>query len=279
MVSDVHLPQRTPEEKAFLLRGTRPPFSDGAPADVLFLCGDVGNPQSQDYERFLKRVADLYALVLLVPGNHEYVWTSEPVSSGSLARVGWRPDFDGIKARLDSFELRLGGRLKVLDDGRRIRLPGVLVGGATLWTNVAPSDDEALALKLRSSYAWFRGREFEPDDVRSIHRSHVRALQDVAEEANREQLEACFLTHHCPWGLASRKMESVYVTDLPRERPGLFVHPVRTWCYGHTHRPFDGFVGSGSCRLLSNPMGYPRENISYDRRKRLCFALPQSTSP
>jgi hypothetical protein len=271
LVSDVHLPQRTPEERAHLLGGSKPPFTDGPPSDVLFLCGDVGSPLSSDYERFLRRLTGFYSLVLLVPGNHEYVWDGRST----------RPDFQDVTSRLEEIQLRCGN-LRVLDEGAKVELPGstdglkVVVSGATLWTNVAPRDDQALSEKLSRSYAWYRGRAFEPDDVRALHRAHIRGLRSSIREAASNGNEICLLTHHCPWGIPSKKMESVYVTDLPHTNPEMFLPPVKSWCYGHTHRPFDGQLGSTDCRLVSNPIGYPAERLPFDRRKRLCFALPPS---
>lgn len=275
LVSDVHLPQRTPEERAHLLSGSKSPFTDGPPSEVLFLCGDVGNPFSGDYERLLKRLSGFYDAVLLVPGNHEYVW------DGASAR----PDFEDVVTQLQSLQLRCGN-LKVLDSGATADFsagPGdakkITVAGATLWTDVASRDDQALSEKLARSYAWYRGRSFEPDDVRSLHRSHLRGLLSSIREAASVDNDVCLLTHHCPWGIPSKKMESVYVTDLPHTNPEMFLPPVKAWCYGHTHRPFDGRLGSTDCRLVSNPMGYPAERLPFDRRKRLCFATQVSSRP
>lgn len=234
------------------------------------------------YERFLQRATDCYSLVVLVPGNHEYVHDGKPTATAPWGK----PSFDRIDDRLRQLELRLD-RLRVLtapETHLRVSLPAVGKGerrtpsltllGATLWSDVDPRDDEAASQKLSASYAWFRGRALEPDDLRRLHRSQVAGLRRSIRKASvlardPEEHEICVLTHHCPWGKARGKLESLYVTDLPASAPDLFLPPVRTWCYGHTHKPYDGRVGS--CRLVSNPLGYPKERLPLNRRLRLSF--------
>jgi hypothetical protein len=49
-------------------------------------------------------------------------------------------------------------------------------------------------------------------------------------------------------------------------------HQISVWCHGHTHTNND-FLAEGGCRVISNQLGYPKEQASIGFRNDLVVEL------
>lgn len=192
VASDVHLPHHA--------NVVFPKYQFRNPADVLFLCGDVGPPLSESYSHFLQQQCAQHEVVLLVPGNHEYVRRpNHPCDT-----------WERIEQRLLDLELR-NDRLCLLQSRYvELSLRGskrMVVAGATLWTDVQDNtkDNTAMAERLAQKYAFIRGRSVQPDDIRAMHRRDLRFFDEVVNrvvpslKARDHNLQGVILqSHHCP---------------------------------------------------------------------------------
>lgn len=127
-----------------------------------------------------------------------------------------------------------------------------IVGGC-LWSSF--DNDPLVQLKARNRINDFRLiKGFDPDRVVQIHRSHKERI--FASKAE------IVVTHFPPThGAVAEKfrgdpLNGYFVNRLDEE---IMNSNKKLWLCGHTHNRFDYMVGN--CRVVSNPLGYPGENM------------------
>jgi Icc-related predicted phosphoesterase len=233
IISDVHMEFHADGGRSFL--ETLPVTSD-----VLVVAGDLA------VFRDRSRVRKIFELlcrnrkkVYFVLGNHEYY--------GSLPRT--------VDLLIETIEKEIPN-LCVLRPGRVDHLDGRRVLGATLWFR----DDPMNAVYAPQLNDFGTIKKFVP----WVYEQNAAALRFFEKELQPDDI---VITHHLP---SSRSVHSAYsgstinrfflcdVEDLLLERkPALWVH-------GHCHSPFDYFIDS--CRVVANPLGYPREasNLTFN---------------
>ena len=193
--------------------------------------------------------------VLYVAGNHEYYGQALP----------------GLNARLrDAAE---GSSVRVLEN-EEIVLDGVRFLACTLWTDFDFDGHEHRELAMRvceravTDYRLIHNdvadRALTAADTRARHLDSRRWLSQRLGHAHDGP--TVVITHHAPYILHRppertwRLIAGAFVSDLSRLMGG---DRVSTWIYGHTHRAADCDVGG--TRLLSNPRGYPGQDVDgYD---------------
>jgi predicted phosphodiesterase len=199
--------------------------------------------------------------VLYVPGNHEAYGDQLEASQRSLA--------DACAATRHIHYL----------NRREVVLGSVRFLGATLWTDFllhgAHRRSAAMhqALTRLNDYARIRvsdtsGRYLTPGDTANLHREDVAWLN--ARLAQQFDGKTVVITHMAP---------SVHSISLPHRGSDLsaafasnldsLVKRADLWIHGHTHSSAD--YRMGQCRVISNPLGYPRgadlnlpENDAFD---------------
>ncbi|OUM22660.1 serine/threonine protein phosphatase [Pseudomonas putida] len=96
---------------------------------------------------------------------------------------------------------------------------------------------EDLAARNVASRAWFSQELSKPFFGRTVVVTHHASLVSVLN-GPRDHLDAAYANH---W------------PDLVRQAD--------LWVFGHTHCPVD--LMEGDCRVVSNPRGYPREQLQF----------------
>lgn len=218
--------------------------------DTLLLAGDVaefGGNSGSKLLGLLTEICEKYKEVIFVPGNHEYYGTNIG-SLESKIREGM--------AEVSNFTL--------LQNAEYVDVGDVRIFGATLWSDVI-SILNTVDLFM-NDYRYIRigppeepwKRKIKPADTLSIHRDHVKALNDALSEYT----DKCIVvTHHSP----STKSTAAKYTDNPLNPAySTDIELVRwpnIWIHGHTHTSFD-YEHNGS-RILCNPKGYGFENPAF----------------
>jgi hypothetical protein len=228
----------------------RAPFSlPGAQADVLVLAGDIGRGA---YGVEWARARAGGRAVVYVAGNHEFYGERLPALLDELRAAA------------------AASAVHVLERGELV-LQGVRFLGATLWSDF---DFDGAARRAESMQACARvvndfrhigygadAERFSPQLARAVHLASRRWLAERL--AASHDGPTVVVTHHLPVILRRpaqplmRALAGAFASDLSElmgaERAVL-------WVCGHVHRALDARV-SGT-RVLSNPRGYPREQVA-----------------
>jgi predicted phosphodiesterase len=224
-------------------------------ADVLVLAGDIANG-TQAIDLF----KDWPVPVLYIAGNHEFY--SQSIEQ---MRIDLRCAAEGTSIRfLDN---------EVADFG------GVRFLGCTLWTDYRLTAN-------RTQRQLMENAELRLNDHHLIHTQEGRftAAMALAEhELSRAWLErqldkpydgkTVVISHHGPHPLS---IHPRYIGDITN---AAFVSQLDDllaksdlWLHGHIHDGVDYVVGN--CRVVANPLGYPKNKFATDNPQRLRFENP-----
>lgn len=233
ILSDLHLE---------LTRGWDLPTASARPRfDVLIVAGDLIPRMARGVTWLRKRVTD--RPVVYIAGNHE--------------PYGQDIDIDVEKARAAA----AGSNVRVLQN-EAWSIDGVLFVGATLWTDFALFGSQGYAMNravgVMNDYSRIRKNSYadrlRPSDTVARHfESREFIARTIREKPTNSKVVV--VTHHpCIRQLIRDGMENdilsaAYVSDCPALLDG-----VDLWICGHTHRSFDGILGT--TRVVSNGKGY-----------------------
>ncbi|MDI4237767.1 metallophosphoesterase [Bradyrhizobium sp. Arg237L] len=245
IMSDLHLD--FPRARGF------PPLA-GDPALVL-IAGDTCEGLVRAVEAM--RIAYPRAEIAAVAGNHEFYGRT----FGEELQAG-RERARQLGVHLLENETVIFGRLRIT--------------GATLWTDYELFGASFRGVSMRMAYdtmrdhkriKWSRRpwRRFRPQEARMLHLQSRAYIE--AELAKAFDGATIVLTHTAPILEAveprhrDRMVAAAYASNLAgaidQLRPDF-------WISGHTHFSMD--LRRGRTRLISNPRGYPDENIRFDPR-------------
>lgn len=221
-------------------------------ADAVVCAGDVCEGLPEAF-RFLRAFIPKPTPIITVAGNHSFY-------RRVMEDEWWRGR--GAAQEHD---------ITLLEDEAAV-INGVRFVGATLWTDyhlygedaAIPSfiaaarhinDHKTIRLK-REPEVWFT-----PDHAAQMHRASVKAIDQLLAEPFDGP--SVVLTHHLPHpgSIAARHhddpLNPAFASDvgwlIARHNPAL-------WAHGHSHNNADHVVHS--TRVLNNPHGYGRENVS-----------------
>jgi len=233
--SDLHLEMRN----NYLLEHTD--------SDVIVLAGDISTGlRGVDFAGALSISHNKE--VIIIAGNHEY----------------YRHDYFDLLSQM-RIEVEKYPRCHFLECDELI-LGDIRFLGATLWTdyrgNGKISTDIAMAQieqSLTDHYVIkINDRLFRPADALAIHRKTIRWLKEKLDTPFKGK--TVVVSHHSP-SLKCDHPFFPYNTITPAFLSDLdhLVKKADLWIYGHSHASGDVMVGS--CRLVSNQVGYPQERL------------------
>lgn len=208
-------------------------------ADVLVLAGDIGTGL-QAIEVF----GEWPVPVLYVAGNHEFY------------------GFDLQELRTLLADAARGTSVRFLDNSVA-DFGGTRFLGTTLWTdyNLSPNVPQAQAMDLAARRLADHGHIrhgrglFTPANALAEHRESRAWLEK--ELATPYDGRTVVISHHGPHPAsvhpryASDPLNAAFVSDLSP-----LLNSVSLWLHGHVHDSFD--YPANGCRVVANPLGYPR---------------------
>jgi hypothetical protein len=223
---------------------------------TLILAGDTGtfHYYKSTYKPLLVALANRFRYVVLVYGNHAWynssVWGHE--------REFWKdkPVPENVFILDDDF--------KVLDD--------VVVMGATLWTDFAGGDEQAMSCAQRgmSDFRSIRTGRYIPEadswmlhtmpPIRPIHtiRRHEVSRQFILDGCRMfRDRKRVVVTHHAPSFHSVHPkyqkdlLSPAFYSDLDEQ---IQVYGPNLWVHGHMHDSSDYMLGE--TRVICNPFGY-----------------------
>jgi len=238
VISDIHVEFYSQGKANKLLDSLRHPDADG-----IIIAGDFGVGQSSRYIKHLRRLCELWPLVLIVPGNHDH-WLTEYVKLQEVYAQVHRefPHFHSLDLNfheIDKSLIAFGSTLWFRDDGIN-KFDGVWI-----------------------DYLKVPGSKQAIQDMENTGRTYLKT--DI-----KEFKTSIILTHHMPshnsvniqyHGYSTNKF---FVNDVEEI---IYQYQPTYWIHGHTHDSCD--YKMGDTRILCNPMGYPGdfglENRNFDK--------------
>lgn len=133
----------------------------------------------------------------------------------------------------------------------------------TGWTDFTSTGDRAAAMRLCGSemndFQVIRVggdyRRLRPADV--VERNHKTRDFLARELSTPFDGKTVVVTHHCPVPEVAGNSHEGHLAAAYSNQWHYLVERADAWIFGHTHQFVD--TQFGSCRLISNPRGYPNE--------------------
>jgi predicted phosphohydrolase len=208
--SDIHLDYRDIHETQF-------PQIISKSAEILVLAGDIGNPFTKVFYKFIQYCSGIFQLVLFVPGNHESFGTNVENSNMQLTKMFSM--FSNV----------------ILLNNSTYEIGNIVFIGSTLWSNI-PTHVNKNDLRKINDFSRIKNHTIEK------HNSYFQTSYDFINNELLQLVEknkkVIIITHHSPSfsTIADKYIGSVtnccYVTDLDH----LLDHPnLVCWIYGHLH--------------------------------------------
>ncbi|WP_426236551.1 metallophosphoesterase [Pararhizobium sp. DWP1-1-3] len=222
-------------------------------ADVMVCAGDVLIKGVLPSMAWLTKKMAPKIPVIFVAGNHEFYGGSVQENLRDAKMAGY-PNLHFLENDV-------------------VEIDGVLFVGATLWSDfrIFGRDPQVAMSYAQSGMNDFKKIKLSKNPYfkfRPTHayRKHVETRDFIADELRkRSGQKTVVITHHAPSprSIAAEfrhdPLSACYASDLEdliRETaPALWVH-------GHVHHRNDYTIGE--TRILSNPRGYPGENIGFE---------------
>ncbi|MBK4987700.1 serine/threonine protein phosphatase [Pseudomonas sp. S37] len=212
-------------------------------ADIVLLAGDIAKARGVQWAD-----ESFDCPVLYVAGNHEFY-------GGHVENT-----LKKMKAIQTQYVHVLENESFVLNDTRFL--------GTTAWTDFSSTGDvtaaKRMALEWMNDFSVIRTGE----SYRRLTPGDLVLRNLVAREWLEQEVKKPFpgktvvITHHCPVSkVAGDKLDS-HLTAAYTNEWGDLVDMADLWVFGHTHRRIDTVVGT--CRVVSNPRGYPGEACGFD---------------
>ncbi|QYB17747.1 hypothetical protein PV-S19_0383 [Pacmanvirus S19] len=237
----------------------------GVAAELLALCGDIGGPKQESYDKFLEWASNNYKLVFLIAGNHEYYHSHDTVAE-------LKKQINKIADKYPNVKFLDNTGITINYNGKSVR-----VFGSTLWSDVSKgkllvsgkggtggmNDYFKIRKKVFNSDHTYQRRTIDPDDMIAMHKLAVWHLNDEINLCKKDKLRMVVLTHHLPSYECIHPDYKVYPyaqlnCGYASNLDSLIAPPIVLWAHGHSHRCIDFEINGVRC--VSNPMGYQGED-------------------
>lgn len=219
-------------------------------ADLMILAGDIIT--FKNFKPLSDFLSDWKKPVLFIAGNHEY-YTRKPMSE-------CEDEFQNFISTNYPNVTWLNNSTFVLDDFHFF--------GGTMWTDFDESNQEAMrnALGAMNDFRQIltkNGQFLLPQDTVKMHNIFKEKLINWLEKY--EGKKRVVISHHAPiknpnTKYGDSKLQAAFnsldmVEIIEKYQPNL-------WIYGHTHECDDQIIGE--TRIISNQLGYPRNDGSFE---------------
>lgn len=168
-------------------------------AEILFLLGDIGDPNTTDYVNFLTYCSKNWNKVYLIAGNHEY-YNNFTIDENNITIKNITKLFTNVKflnKEYDTLSYDNGeNESKDLSEDET----SYLIVGLTLWSNVKNGINNYLNDYNFIHYTKLKnGRRLlvSPYNIRNEYKNNVIWLKSVIEKFNYKKI--IILSHHIPF--------------------------------------------------------------------------------
>ena len=227
VVSDVHLEKYNEYPGILLFLG------EDVEVDIICLCGDIGDPSSAFYSRFLMDCAESCKIkTFVIIGNHECYGRTLSTTAALVQNICNRHE-----------------RLELLDNSV-YHIGKLTFVGTTLWSDVD--------WRLLASKDFHEIHDWNITKCKTTFQRNKEWLHSMIAELEKSGHDVVVLTHHVPViGIGSplhknNSLESMYASDLT-DIIRTFQGTIKLWAYGHNHFSEDNEIYG--VRIISNQVG------------------------
>ena len=186
-------------------------------AEILVLAGDIGDPFSEIFERFITYCSKHFTFVLFVSGNHEYY-------NHTILQA------DQCIERLFSYFTNV-----IYLNNRSFEYEGITFVGSTLWSSISGAGDKQSEIFISCKYHSISG--FTPEQCNTKFDTNLEFIKNIISKKEN----VVVITHHAPSykcisdEFIGSKLNVIFATHLD----DLLEHPnLIGWIYGHTHHNY-----------------------------------------
>jgi predicted phosphodiesterase len=225
---------------------------------ILVLAGDIGYPSTEKYWKFIEDCSLQYYKVILITGNHEYYNTH------SIKHYKFSTS-DKILT-IEETDILIKEKIKKYINCYFLQKDAVIIDGftflgTTLWSNI-PIDERKNIEYVVNDYKYIyknANTNVSAKDTTEIH-------NDQLDWLNKNITDNCIIiTHHLPTKrLSHEKYEKykLYNSAFMTELNEMFTDKIKMWICGHTHTPMSYVDKVTGIHMITNPLGYEKENIN-----------------
>lgn len=209
-------------------------------AENLIIAGDLVNPRSDEFRKFLEVQAKNFRSVIFVPGNHEYYGNNLEDTDVHMQH---------ICNQLGVYFLQC----------KSILIDDTYILGTTLWSETDPSIEFYLNDYRRITHSP-QNLRFTWDKSLELYRGNCWWLDDEIHKHQDDKLVV--VTHHLPSYDLIHPIYQQYSymnQGFASHADHLIRPPVKTWVFGHSHACVDKVINNVRC--VSNTRGYTYEHI------------------
>lgn len=242
-MSDLHL--EFPENLEYFKNNPVEPVGD-----ILILAGDiVSDDERNNASEFFKDIESKFKFIISTMGNHEF-YSSEITYA-----------YPSYKKNLAENHLLLNNQSIVIENTKFIV--------STLWSQVNPIHEAEISRRLHD-YKYIKklvNGELQGLTVKDTNYYHKISREFIEQELKKDfEGKIVVVTHHLPsiecvipkWrnvnvlsAFANENMDNV-ISD----------NKIDCWIFGHQHEYIDDHIGN--TRIVSNPLGYSKEESFYN---------------
>jgi predicted phosphohydrolase len=185
-------------------------------SEILALAGDIGDPYSDIFEKFIVYCSKHFKYVLFVSGNHEYYYHTITEVDQCIERLfGYFTNVIYLNNRIFEYD-------------------GITFVGSTLWSEILNNPDNDVEMwDLFQVCDYTLIKDFTPMYCDRLYKKNVEFICDKLEHKS-----CIIISHHAPTykciseEYLGSKLNCVFASQLDN----LLEHPnLVGWVYGHTH--------------------------------------------
>jgi predicted phosphohydrolase len=187
-------------------------------AEILILAGDIGNPFSLVFRKFIAYCSKNFTYVLFVSGNHEYYGYSIPIVDSAIEK------FFALSREIPKKNV-------IYLNNKTLDYEGIRFVGTTLWSELNPKITKNEYITVMQDYT--KIDKFTPELQSNYFQNNKRFI-----ESHLRNQKCVVITHHAPSykciekSFEGDKFNCCFASNLDN----LLEHPnLIGWIYGHLH--------------------------------------------
>lgn len=200
--------------------------------DYLFLCGDIGDPFSNNYKLFLEECSkESYKNIFIIAGNHEY----------------YNHHTHNVTQKIKILCKNISNKLIFLNNNC-FYIDNYCILGSTLWSYINNNEIERYISDFTKIKNWslLRNNNENKKSIKYIHKKLKNNTKFI------------IITHHCPLYLNNTELSDAFYNNLE----DIFDNEnIILWLYGHDHS--SNKIKIKNTQIISNQFGYPDEKCKY----------------
>lgn len=244
-LSDLHLEFIKPNKLEKFINNIKPDLNE-----ICILAGDIGKPNSENYNIFMNFINNSFKKTFIIAGNHEYYNKTYSIEDTNNFLIEYFKQFKNISFLNNTYEY----------------YENKCFIGTTLWSKITNPIDEINDVYQIPNFDYIKYNFLN------------MICTDFLEKCIEKNDNCIIITYHLP---SESLIDNKYkVPNMIQYNQWFYCNldsfieknknKIDCWIYGHTHMP--SFKKIHNIPFMCNPIGYPNENKEVDFQK--VYILP-----